>query len=60
MQYKCSVCGEKIDGGPLVFIKHTEIHIINHIKKDHPDWVEESGVCPKCENYYRQQLKGEK
>ena len=58
VQYTCSVCGEKIDGGPSVFINHTETHIINSIKKDHPDWVEENGVCSKCENFYRQQLKG--
>lgn len=60
MQYKCSVCGEKVDGDLLAYIKHTETHIINHIKKDHPDWIEKNGLCPKCENFYRRQLEGEK
>ncbi len=59
MEYKCSVCQEKVEGDLLLYINHTESHIIEHIKSKHPDWAEENGLCSKCEEYYRKQLKGE-
>jgi len=58
MEYQCSVCGQKVKGNALVYIKHTEGHIIEEIKVQHPDWEENSGLCPKCEAYYRNQLSG--
>lgn len=28
-------------------------YVIDRIKSEHPDWVEEDGACPKCIKYYR-------
>ncbi len=58
MDYICDTCGEKVSGDALAFIKHNEAHIMDEIKKSHPDWVEENGMCQKCYNYFKDQLKG--
>jgi len=58
MEYKCSVCGENIGQELLVFIDHTDQHIINVIKTKHPEWAEDDGMCKKCVDYYRKQIKG--
>ena len=59
MEYKCSVCGERVEGDLVVFTEHTENHIIDEIKLKHPDWTQDDGLCPKCADYFRAQLKGE-
>jgi len=58
MDYKCSICGENVGDELLVFIDHTDDHIMDAIKSKHPEWVKENGVCSACEEYYRTQLKG--
>ena len=30
----------------------TEDWLIDAIKKDHPEWVQSGGACPKCIEYY--------
>jgi len=60
MEYKCSVCGKNIKGGPGKYIDHTERHIVDMIKSRHPDWREKDGLCPRCFDYYKNQLKGNK
>jgi len=59
MEYKCSVCKNEVEGDLLVYIDHTEKHIMDEIKASHPDWVEKDGVCQKCIDYYKNQLKGD-
>ncbi len=58
MEYVCDICGEKIAGDSSQFIDHGEKHIVDFIKKKHPEWVEKNGICKKCIDYYRSQLKG--
>ena len=58
MEYKCSVCGESVEGDLVVYMDHTEKHIIEEIQAKHPDWVEKNGICHKCVDYYREQMKG--
>jgi len=58
MKYQCSVCNESIKDDLLVYINHTESHIIDEIKTKHPDWVEQDGICRKCVDYYKKQMKG--
>jgi hypothetical protein len=53
------MCGKKVQRELMVFISHTEDHIAEEIKKKHPEWKEESGVCRKCLDYYKEQLKGQ-
>jgi len=59
MDYKCPLCNESIKDDLLVYIDHTQEHIVDEIKAKHPDWVEKEGVCPKCVEYFKAQLKGE-
>ena len=58
MEYKCSTCSEKVDGDLLVYIDHTEQHIMDEIKVSHPEWEETDGICQKCVDYYKGQMKG--
>jgi len=59
MEYKCSVCSEKVQGGLIDLREHTDKHIVDLIKEKHPEWVEENGICQKCIDYYQQQISGE-
>jgi len=58
MDYLCSVCRQKVSGDMLVYVDHTEKHVIDLVKHDHPDWIEKDGICQKCVEYYRMELKG--
>ena len=58
MQYYCSVCQQKVNGDMMLYRDHIDKHIVELVKLDHPDWVEKSGICSKCEAYYRGQLQG--
>ena len=58
MEYRCSVCNQKVGSDMLVYLDHTEKHVLELVKTDHPDWVESSGICQKCVEYYRSELKG--
>ena len=59
MDYTCSLCGENVGNELLAFIDHTDQHVIDQIKAKHPEWAQDNGLCKKCEEYYRAQLKGE-
>ena len=43
----------------LVFKRHTEGHIADEIKKSHPEWAEEDGVCRKCLAHFKKAIRGE-
>ena len=58
MQYSCSVCQQKVSGDLIKFKDHTERHIADLIKHDHPEWKEEGGVCSQCLEYYRAEIQG--
>lgn len=57
--YTCTVCGEKVEDNLITFKEHTDEHIIDVIKQEHPQWVEQDGICTKCLDYYRKEIKGE-
>ena len=59
MVYKCSVCGKDVKDDLLVYINHTEEHIVDEIRAHHPELAGEDGLCEKCIEYYRSQIKGE-
>ncbi len=44
--YTCPTFGETMERDLMAFLKHTDRHIIDAIKEDHPDWVEADGACP--------------
>ena len=58
MNYQCSVCSQKIPGDLIAYVDHTEKHVIDLVKHDHPDWVEKNGMCQKCLDYYRAEING--
>ena len=58
MEYRCSACGEKVLGDLNRFTEHTDNHIVDLIKHDHPNWVASDGICQKCYDYYQAELKG--
>lgn len=58
MDYKCGVCNEIVHGDFKVFIDHTEGHIVDIISQKHPEWVQKNGLCRKCLDYYRKEMKG--
>ena len=56
MEYVCPTCGEKVPRDLLVFLSHTEDHIVDVVKRQHPDWIEGDGFCKRCYNYYKNEL----
>ena len=58
MVYACDVCGQRVAGDMINYIDHTERHVIDLVKHDHPDWIESSGICKKCLEYYRDEIQG--
>lgn len=60
MDYICPECGKRMPRELQVIIPHTEGHIVDAIKKKHPDWAGPDGVCKKCYAYYKNQLRGGK
>ena len=47
-EYICPTCGEKMPMDVARIMSHTEEDIVELIKKKHPKWVEQDGVCKKC------------
>ena len=58
MGYTCSLCKQSVAGDLMVYKMHTEGHIVDLVKHDHPDWVESDGMCQKCLKYYEDEIKG--
>ncbi len=56
MDYICPVCKKAFKRDLGVVIPHMEGHIVDVIKKKHPDWAEENGTCHKCYIYYKEQM----
>lgn len=55
--YKCPTCGERIERNLLLFIKHTDQHILEEIKKKNPQWVTKDGFCHNCLDFYKKNIK---
>ncbi len=51
--YQCPLCDKLMERDLLVFNEHTNQHIMDTIKKDHPDWVTKDGACKKCCEHYK-------
>lgn len=55
--YICAVCHRPIDEhNALTHIKSEE-YLLELIRRDHPEWKEEQGACPKCVEYYRELIQ---
>lgn len=40
----------------MVFLKHTDHHIIETILKEHPKWAHQDGICQECLDYYKKNI----
>jgi len=58
MEYTCSVCSQTVAGDLIVYKEHTEKHILDLVKHDHPEWVDEKGLCQQCYKYYKGEIDG--
>lgn len=43
----------------LLFIGHTDAHILQELKKRHPEWITHEGYCQKCLDHFRAAMRGE-
>ena len=57
--YTCPTCGEKMERDLLLFIGHTDGHILQELKKRHPEWITGEGYCPTCLDHFRAAMRGE-
>lgn len=48
----CPICKKEMDKKTAEICRQAREFIIKNIKRDHPEWVEKDGACPKCVEYY--------
>ncbi len=60
MKFICPTCNKELPRELRIIIPHTEEHIMEAIKRKHPDWVKKNGVCKECYKYYKKALHSEK
>ena len=58
--YTCPTCGEKMARDLVLFTRHTDAHIVEALKKTHPEWITDEGFCPKCLDHFKAALRGER
>ena len=54
--YTCPTCGAKMERDLLLFTRHTDQHIVDEIKKQHPNWVTQDGFCLRCLEYFKKSI----
>lgn len=54
--YICPVCKEALEHDLMVFLKHTDHHIIEVVLKEHPKWGHQDGICKECLEYYKKSM----
>ena len=57
MEYTCPTCGAVFPRELLKIISHTEEHIVEEVKKRHPEWADKDGICKRCYEHYKDQLR---
>ncbi len=54
--YTCPTCGGKMERDLLLFTRHTDQHILDEIKRLHPNWVTPDGFCRQCLDHFKRSL----
>ncbi|MBI3313520.1 MAG: hypothetical protein HYZ83_04745 [Candidatus Omnitrophica bacterium] len=54
--YVCPMCNRTMERDIILFLNHTDEHVIDRIKQANPKWVAEDGICEPCVQYYRSQI----
>ena len=57
MDYVCPVCKKRIPRELRHIVPHTEEHIIGELKRLHPDWADKDGICHRCLEHYKKEIK---
>jgi hypothetical protein len=57
MKYRCQICEREIDEFAGIAHIKAEEYLVELIRKNHPEWQEDKGTCPKCLEYYRKLVK---
>ncbi|MBF0384866.1 MAG: hypothetical protein HQL27_03250 [Candidatus Omnitrophica bacterium] len=57
MEYICPICNN-MSHDLSSYLDHGDTHVVDLIKNEHPGWKEKNGLCPKCLDYYRSEIKG--
>ena len=55
-EIKCPLCGDKVERLLYRFHLESEQEVIGKIKGDHTDWIEQSGACSRCVDYYHTEV----
>jgi len=48
----CPLCKREMDRETIAVSSFAHNSIIKKIKKEHPDWMQQTGLCPVCLDYY--------
>jgi hypothetical protein len=49
----CPVCKKEQEEGLVDLCTTAYDYIVETLKREHPDWQEKDGACPKCVEYYK-------
>ena len=55
-KYVCPTCGEEMPREYRIMIHHSENHIMEIIRKQHPGRVRSYGTCKRCYEEFKKQL----
>ncbi len=50
---RCPLCGDYLHADIADLHAMAEDWVIRKIRRDHPEWIEANGACPKCLEFYR-------
>lgn len=53
---QCPLCGDLVERLIFRFHYESEQEVMGKIKNDHTDWVEQSGACSRCVDYYHTEV----
>jgi serine protease AprX len=53
---QCPLCGDQVERLIYRFHSDSEKEVIGRIKRDHDDWVETTGACSRCVDYYHTEV----
>lgn len=57
--YTCPICQKTMGRDLVLFLNHTDQHIVDQILKKHPEWAKKDGLCQPCVDYYKGQIRGD-
>ncbi|MFH1594626.1 MAG: hypothetical protein ABID09_08025 [Candidatus Omnitrophota bacterium] len=56
IDFICPTCNMQMARDLFVVVPHTEKDIVAAIKKEHPKWATDDGLCMRCYEYYKKEM----